>query len=32
MSASRSGDVERVASLITARIDVNIRDSVRYTL
>ena len=31
MSASRRGDVEIVASLITARIDVNIRDSVRYT-
>ena len=31
MSASRRGDVKRVTSLITAGVDVNIRDSVRYT-
>ena len=31
MSASRSGYVERVASLITVGVDVNITDSVRYT-
>ena len=31
MSASERGDVEIVTSLITAGLDVNIRDSVRYT-
>ena len=31
MSASREGYVEIVTLLITARIDVNITDSVRYT-
>ena len=31
MSASERGDEEIVTSLITARIDVNITDSVRYT-
>ena len=31
MSASGRGDVKIVTSLITAGLDVNIRDSVRYT-
>ena len=31
MSASERGDVERVTLLITAGLDVNITDSVRYT-